>query len=224
MVCFRKTYLYFAILLSSVLVGEVQAQVLGDSVETSETAQKQSTSKANENPWLRNPRSVAKPTEKKEEVAPDWAKTQAEKEAKKYTPQTQRPTLDGVQRGHVSMVPIAGEKTSQTQDRFIFIYYSNFNIHTSMSGRVMCDVKFIVLSTLDQRINNLSFRLKWPSMETGLNYEGVAPNTETFYDYTLLGEGCYSMDKAPNIIVNRCRVKGMTSRDCASKIKWLRKQ
>ena len=39
-----------------------------------------------------------------------------------------------------------------------------------------------------------------------------------------MGEGCYSMDKIPNIVVNRCRVSKMSARDCASKIRWLRKK
>ena len=31
------------------------------------------------------------------------------------------------------------------------------------------------------------------------------------------------MDRIPNIIVNRCRVKGLSQQDCAAKIRWLRK-
>ena len=93
----------------------------------------------------------------------------------------------------------------------------------TMSGMVMCDVKFIVLTTLDQKINNLSFRLKWPGMETSLSYNDVNPNEETYFPYTLVGDGCYTMDKIPNVIVNRCRVKGLSQQQCANKIRWLKR-
>jgi len=58
-------------------------------------------------------------------------------------------------------------------------------------------------------------------MTTTLSFANVAPNTPTAYNYTLMGDGCYTMDKMPNIIVNRCRVKGLSSAQCADKIVWL---
>ena len=116
-----------------------------------------------------------------------------------------------------------GEK--QTEDEsLIFLFYQDFKISQTMGGLVMCDVRFIVMHTLENKINNLSFRLKWPRMETTLSYNDVEPNTETYFDYTLVGDGCYSMDKIPNVIVNRCRVKGLSQSACANKIRWLKKQ
>ena len=116
-------------------------------------------------------------------------------------------------------------KFKQTEEEsLIFLYYKDFKISQTMGGLVMCDVRFIVLHTLENKINNLSFRLKWPSMETSLSYNDVEPNTETYIDYTLVGDGCYSMDKIPNVIVNRCRAKGLSQSACANKIRWLKKQ
>ena len=137
-----------------------------------------------------------------------------------------KPTLDGVRRGTVSM----GEVVSSDQGMrlvdtsSIFLYYSNFSVHKGLAGGIMCDVRFIVMSTLDRKLNNLSVKLKWPGMETALNFNDVAPNVENYFYYTLVGDGCYTMDKIPNVIVNRCRVSRMTQQECASKIRWLKKQ
>ena len=87
---------------------------------------------------------------------------------------------------------------------------------------VRCNVRFIVLTTLNRKLNMLNVKLKWPSMQTALSFNDVAPNVENYFDYTLVGNGCYSMDKIPNIIVNRCRVSKMTQEDCAAKILWLK--
>lgn len=122
----------------------------------------------------------------------------------------------------INQVVMPGEKAPE-DDRLIFLFYKDFNVSKTMSGMVMCDVKFIILTTLDNPINNISFRLKWPSIETSLSFNEVAPNVETYFNYTLVGDGCYSMDKIPNVIVNRCRVKGLSQRECANKIRWLKK-
>ena len=122
----------------------------------------------------------------------------------------------------INQLVVPGEKEPD-DDRLIFLFYKDFNVSKTMSGMVMCDVKFIILTTLDNPINNISFRLKWPSIETSLSFNEVAPNVETYFNYTLVGDGCYSMDKIPNVIVNRCRVKGLSQRECANKIRWLKK-
>lgn len=142
----------------------------------------------------------------------------------KNIPQIKRPTLDGVKRGTVAIQPIAlGGSPMAKNETLIFLYYSDFTVNRMMSGTVTCDVKFQVLTTLNRRLNNLSIRLRWPDMETALSFTDIAPNQPVHYNYTLLGEGCYSMDKVPNIIVNRCRVKGLSQQECAAKIRWLRK-
>lgn len=106
-------------------------------------------------------------------------------------------------------------------DPKILLYYRDFKISRNMNGSVNCTMRFYVLSTIKEKISNISYRLKWPKIETALSFDDIQPNVATYFDYSLLGNGCYSMDKAPNIIVNRCRVKGMTQRQCADAIEWL---
>lgn len=162
---------------------------------------------------------------KKQPVVQPPAKVEVENpEDYMYMPQIKRPTLDGVKRGTTAIRPVAyGGAPLAKEETMIFLYYSDFTVNRMMSGTVTCDVRFQILTTLNRRLNNLSVRLRWPDMETALSFTDIAPNQTVHYDYTLLGDGCYSMDKIPNIIVNRCRVKGLSQKECAAKIRWLRK-
>lgn len=123
-------------------------------------------------------------------------------------------------------VPIEYQQMRITKDGVEFIneeaillYYTNFKINHTSGTTVSCDVRFIVKTALADTLSNISMRLKWPKMETTLTFDDVAPGKETYYDYRLYGEGCYSMDKLPNVIVNRCRLKDHTQKECAALIK-----
>lgn len=133
-----------------------------------------------------------------------------------------RPTADGSERGTSSIVGIDSKGRRIPMPTKIFLYYQDFRIDRSGSGLTTCDVKFFVNTNLDSRLISLDIKLVWPELTTALSFSDVPPNRPTYYTYTLMGDGCYSMDKMPNIVVNRCRVKGMSSADCASKITWLK--
>lgn len=158
-----------------------------------------------------------------DEVVETEKRLEEQPKKKRYIPQVMRPTLDGVKRGRTSMRQVVKDGEQPVDDPMIFLYYTDFSVDKTLSGTIMCSVRFMILTTLNSRLTNLSARLKWPGMETTISFNSVNPNEETYFDYTLLGEGCYSMDKIPNIVVNRCRVKNMTQQECASKIRWLKK-
>ena len=105
-------------------------------------------------------------------------------------------------------------------DEKVYMYMRDFKISRNINGRITCDVRFYLESKVKEKITNISYRLKWQSMETALSFTNVDPEGLEYKDYTLLGEGCYEMDEAPNIIVNRCRIKGRSQEHCASIIKW----
>ncbi len=132
------------------------------------------------------------------------------------------PTIDGSQRGGQAFVEV-DEKGRMKKASNIFLFYDQFEITNYISSAAGCNVRFNILSNLDQKITSLDVKLVWPDMTTTLSFSDVMPNTQTYYNYALIGDGCYNMDKAPNIIVNRCRVKGMTAVECANKIVWLSK-
>lgn len=113
------------------------------------------------------------------------------------------------------------EALKQEKD-YILFFYRDFKINRTPSGRTMCDLRISVLSNIKNKISNVSIKLKWPAITTSASFYDVEPNVENYRDITLVGDGCYTMDKTPNIIVNRCRIKEMSAEDCASKISWVR--
>ncbi len=132
------------------------------------------------------------------------------------------PTVDGSKRGGQAFVEVDDEGRMKKSEK-IFLFYDDFKITNYMTNTATCDVRFNILSNLDRKITQLDVKLVWPDITTTLSFSNVAPNTQTYYNYSLIGNGCYGMDIAPNIIVNRCRVKGLTSSECANKLVWLSK-
>lgn len=132
------------------------------------------------------------------------------------------PTVDGSERGGQAFVMI-GPDGKMKKVTNIFLFYDDFKINSGMAGYTTCSVRFNIISNLDRKLSQFDVKLVWPKISTTLSFSDIPPNTQTYYNYTLLGEGCYTMDKAPNIVVNRCRAKGMTSAECAAKIKWVAK-
>ena len=131
-----------------------------------------------------------------------------------------RPTEDGSKRGGMAVVELNEEGRSRRAEK-IFLYYDNFRMSSYLSNSAACDARFIVLTNLDRKLVSLDVKLVWPEMTTALSFSNVEPNTPTYLNYTLMGNGCYNMDQMPNIVVNRCRVRGMNSAECADKIVWL---
>jgi hypothetical protein len=108
-------------------------------------------------------------------------------------------------------------------DRKILVYYENFKVTKGMDNLVRCSMRIYVLNDLKERINNLSFKLLWPEINTTIQMVRLNPGVRTYQDIMLLGEGCFSMDKTPTIEINRCRVKGKTEEQCADAVKWFKK-
>lgn len=108
-------------------------------------------------------------------------------------------------------------------DRKVLVYYENFKVSKGMDNLVRCSMRIYVLNDLKERINNLSFKLLWPEINTTVQMARINPGVRTYQDIMLLGEGCFSMDKTPTIEINRCRVKGKTEEQCADAVKWFKK-
>lgn len=117
-------------------------------------------------------------------------------------------------------ITFSSNKKKQDQE-LIMMYMKDFNIYRSPSGQTRCSVQFAIVTTLPVKLSNISYRLQWPKMDTVLSFSNVEPQVENHFNYSLLGDGCYSMDRSPNIIINRCRVKGMSQRACAAKVRWI---
>ena len=226
--------------ISALLIGgqsyPAVAQMFADSVPTQSETVKQDIRPKFNNSWA-NPRKSPAVEQnevdvQKPDLDVDKTGAQARKDVNQAAQQARKNAADALQQSlkgkrgtsaPIRRVVRPGEKQVE-EESLIFLFYKDFKVSRTMGGLVMCDVRFVVMHTLDNKISNLSFRLKWPNMETSLSYNDVEPNTETYFDYTLVGDGCYSMDKIPNVIVNRCRAKGLSQSACANKIRWLKKQ
>ena len=104
----------------------------------------------------------------------------------------------------------------------IMLYYRNFKVDTTPSGRIMCDFDIVIHNSTPNKINTLNMQLIWPKIKTSASFYDVQPRQENYLPMALLGNGCYSMDKAPNIVVNLCRIKGMSGEECANSLMWVK--
>ena len=124
---------------------------------------------------------------------------------------------------NVQTKPIADTlDTEQSHKGKIQIYMKDFKISKNLSGIISCSMSLYVHSSLSAPISNLSFRLKWPTLEAPISFDNIPPQKAVFKAHAFAGKLCYSLDKAPNIIVNRCRAKGMSQQDCANRIEWVK--
>jgi len=115
----------------------------------------------------------------------------------------------------------AGRQENKPSPR-IMIYFRNFKIDITPSGRVMCDFDLSIRNLTPNKINTLNAQFIWPAIKTGASFYEVPSLHERYISMTLMGKGCYTMDKVPNIVVNHCRIKGMSSEECAKAVRWVK--
>ncbi len=213
------------LLITAMFVFDVNAQMLslGDGAEGSKEGFVESVANSDDNPVNQISQALSK-NMADGGAASEVAEQQTEDifipEGELYRLNT--PTFDGSPRGGKAFVEVDDKGRMKKVDN-IFLFYDNFKVTNYLASGATCDVRFNILSNLDRKITALDIKLVWPGMTTALSFADVKPNTQTYYNYSLIGDGCYNMDKAPNIIVNRCRVKGMTAAECANKLVWLSK-
>lgn len=109
---------------------------------------------------------------------------------------------------------------SDNADRKILVYYDDYKLDKGLDNIVRCSMRIYVLNDLEEKISDLSFKLKWKKVSTNIQMNHLNPGVRTYSDIMLLGDGCYNMDKVPTIEINRCRVKGKTQEQCADAVKW----
>ena len=121
----------------------------------------------------------------------------------------------------VSFKIVNGEVVlDEDKERSILVYYDNYQVHRGLDEYVRCSLRIYVLNDLTEKISSLGFKLYWPEISTSVQMNQLNPGVRTYKDIMLMGDGCFALDKAPTIEVNRCRVKGMSQEKCADAIKW----
>ena len=108
----------------------------------------------------------------------------------------------------------------KTINEHILVFYEDFKISRTLSGEVSCSMKLSVLPLTQNKITQLSLQLVWPEISAVSNFYDVPAQVKNYKKISLLGEGCYSMSAVPNLVSNRCRMKGKTSEECAALLTW----
>lgn len=128
---------------------------------------------------------------------------------------------DNSQRKIISFKIVNGEMLiDKNAKRSVLVYYDNYKVSQGLDGMTRCSIRIYVLNDLEEKITNLGFQLKWPKLTTMIQMNLLNPGVRTYKDITLLGEGCFSMNKTPLIEINRCRVKNMSQEECADAVRW----
>ena len=104
----------------------------------------------------------------------------------------------------------------------ILLYFKNFKINLTPSGRVVCSFDLTMRNATPNKINTFNAQFVWPSIKTTGSFYDVPAKSERYLSLALMGKGCYSMDKAPNVIVNHCRIKGMSAEECSEAVRWIK--
>lgn len=171
---------------------------------------------------VNKPSNVVQSAPRASAVSSSGASSVAKKTQQKSTPAKKYKDTREKNNSGKFIVRFVGDKVIIDEEPAIFLYMTDFKISNNMQGYPQCSMKFFVNNTTNKKITNISYRLRWEDMETGVAFDNVEPNQPNFIAYTLLGKGCYNMDKAPNIVVNRCRIKGMSQKQCADIISWVK--
>ena len=80
---------------------------------------------------------------------------------------------------------ITFSKNDKKQDQeLIMMYMKDFNVYRSPSGQTRCSMQFAVVTTLPTKVSNISYRLKWPQMETVLSFSNIQPYVENHFNYS----------------------------------------
>jgi len=104
----------------------------------------------------------------------------------------------------------------------IILYFKNFKINLTPSGRVVCSFDLTMRNATPNKINTFNAQFVWPSIKTTGSFYDVPANSERYLSLALMGKGCYSMDKTPNVIVNHCRIKDMSAEECSEAVRWVK--
>ncbi len=143
---------------------------------------------------------------------------------KKFSGQEKKAEYDNSTPKIISFKVVNGEVVlDDKKERSILVYYDNYQVQRGLDEYVRCSLRIYVLNDLTEKITSLGFKLYWPQISTSVQMHQLNPGVSTYQDIMLMGDGCFALDGAPTIEVNRCRVKGMSQDKCADAIKWYEK-
>jgi hypothetical protein len=111
-------------------------------------------------------------------------------------------------------------KTPIEGELYIGISKGSYRLFKDITGRTKCAFGVTLKSTLNKKLQNLSLRLVYPHRTFAFIFRNIPPQGELVQGITTRGDICYNLSGAPDINVNKCKIKDTKDEDCVSHIKW----
>ena len=105
-------------------------------------------------------------------------------------------------------------------DMYLSIVSGSFKIFKNIAGKMQCRFSVKLQSEIDKEINIVALSLAYPKRSFAFIFRRIPPKGEIIQSITTSGDICYNLNGAPDIHVNKCRIKNTSSQDCVSHIKW----
>ena len=209
-------------MLNTAIFGDVNAQVFSPRAGKSPVNTPQVSNSVSKGETLKS--SLQNAASQNELKTPETADSSARVQ-KNFSAQENKAKYDNSSPKIVSFKVVNGEVVlDENKERSILVYYDNYQVIRGLDEYVRCSLRIYVLNDLTEKISSLGFKLYWPQISTSVQMNQLNPGVSTYKDIMLMGDGCFALEGAPTIEVNRCRVKGMSQDKCADAIKWYEKK
>ena len=116
------------------------------------------------------------------------------------------------------------EDTTETRpldnDIHLSIVGGSFRIFKNIAGKMQCHFSVKLKSEIDRDIKVIGLSLAYPKRSFAFIFRNIPPQGELVQGITTRGDICYNLSGAPDINVNKCKIKDTKDEDCVSHIKW----
>ena len=105
-------------------------------------------------------------------------------------------------------------------DIYLNIVNGSFKIFKNLAGKIRCRFSVRLKSDIDREIDIIALSLSYPKRSFAFIFRDATPKGELIETITTGGDICYDLSGAPDININKCRIKNTSNQDCAAHIKW----
>lgn len=125
-------------------------------------------------------------------------KKPTEKETK--TPEEELPPIEGMLR--------------------IGITKNSFHIYQNAFNEPACDFTVTVKSSVNRYIKVMALNLIYSKSAFAFIFRDIKEGTSVTEPIRTMGDICYNLTGVPDIDINKCKILGAASKECAERIEW----
>ena len=116
---------------------------------------------------------------------------------------------------------LAEERNKPTEgELYIGVSKGSFKLFKDLTGKTNCAFGVTLKSTLNKDIKNFSLRLVYPHRTFAFIYRNIKAGEADERFITTSGDICYNLTGVPDIDINRCRIYGAETNECAKRLIW----